>query len=433
MIAPYNPPPELTKPPLSAVLLTFLKQILNAETIEDILDILASWSMNQDYDIIMLRRCELDEHGIPRLDIERFRRADFSTTEPWTQTIYVDDESLASVWILSGGPPIFIEDIAEFALFTDASREFHRQQGIVSVYHVLLQRQGNPVAVMSVMWRVPQQFTDIYKAVIEFAAWALSPVVENIYLGRQVDDLKQIILNLEQQVIASETALHALAHDIKQPISNIILSANMLDSYLDRLNRDQITERVKHITSAGIGINDWINSVMLLAEARREQVIDLQPIDMKVLISHVLQNMELTLIQFNATVRFSAALEILPPILGYRVWVEHVWANLIINACKYGDSPVEIQLDAQRETMHIRFMITNNGEPIPADKLEYVFDPFVRLHMQKKQRSGSGIGLTTVRMMVQKMKGQVGAQSENQSNTFWFTLPVADTHLTSAP
>ena len=74
---------------------------------------------------------------------------------------------------------MFVEDIAEFGVFTDASRDFYQKQGVASLYHILIQRYGKPIAVLTVMWREQQKFSNEYRAVIEFTGWILAPVLES--------------------------------------------------------------------------------------------------------------------------------------------------------------------------------------------------------------------------------------------------------------
>jgi len=64
---------------------------------------------------------------------------------------------------------------------------------------------------------------------------------------------------------------------------------------------------------------------------------------------------------------------------------------------------------------------TDTGTGIPADKLPEVFGRFVKLNKEKK---GTGLGLSISKTIVNKLEGQIGADSvEGKGSTFWFTIP----------
>jgi signal transduction histidine kinase len=411
---------------IATTVFEFLRRILQVDTLDALLESFSEFPFNKGCESIFLRQCIVDEEGLPRLEPEAFWIKDGSQTEPWTTTIHVDDESLAKLWILSGGPPMFIESIADFALFTDASRAFHQEQGIVSLYHILLKRQAKFIAVLSVMWCEPRTFPSEYQATIEFTGWVLALVVENIYLHKVSDQFSRTLKELEQKLGEAEITLHALAHDLKQPISVIITSANLLDSYIDRLSKEQITEKVQRITRTGFRMSDWITSILLLAQVRGTATIELQTFDIKLALDNAIVAMQSLLAQTSATTRYDVRFEDLPPVLGHITWVEHIWANFISNACKYGGSPPEITIGAEILEDAVRFTIRDNGLGIPAEKLHLIFEPFTRLTTQGEQRSGTGIGLTTVKLLIQKLGGDVGVQCNTDGCAFWFTLRKSD-------
>lgn len=410
----------MAKPTNSKMMFEFLRSILRSETATELLDSLVQFPPNEGCDIIALRRCVFDSDGLPRLEPEAFWSK--RDVDPWEQTIHIDDDSLAQIWILSGGPPIFVESLDDFALFTGESRRFHQEQGIVSLYHILVQRHENISAVVSVLWRTPNTFSDEYKAMIEFAGLILAPVVENIFLHRQNNAMTMTIKVLEQRLHDKDVEMQSLVHDLKQPITSIISTANLLYNYLDRLDKDQITAKLKRISDTSWGMSDWITSILLLAQVRGMEPVEIVSVNMQEALRNTIESLQELIDRSSATIRFSTPLDNLPPIRANPTWVQHIWANFISNACKYGGMPPVITIGAVNLNGSVQFTIQDNGQGIPPDKLKSIFEPFVRLEAHALKKAGTGVGLTTAKLLIENQGGEVGVLSDFEGSTFWFTL-----------
>lgn len=98
-----------------------------------------------------------------------------------------------------------------------------------------------------------------------------------------------------------------------------------------------------------------------------------------------------------------------------------VWMNLINNAVKFtkkGMITIGYQL---REKDKLYFFVRDTGCGIPADKRDAIFDRFVKLD---EFAQGTGLGLSICQMIVQKLGGEIGVESEEGKGAcFWFSLP----------
>ena len=100
--------------------------------------------------------------------------------------------------------------------------------------------------------------------------------------------------------------------------------------------------------------------------------------------------------------------------------IAQVVSNFVSNAIKY-TTEGSIRIGYQSSENGLRFYVSDTGSGISADKLEGVFDRFVRLQSDK---NGNGLGLSICKTIVNKLGGEIGAESEvGKGSTFWFTLP----------
>ena len=134
--------------------------------------------------------------------------------------------------------------------------------------------------------------------------------------------------------------------------------------------------------------------------------------------------------------RFEAkgvALDVRPGPGGLTVWADEqrtgqVLGNLIANALRFTPQGGRVTLTASAIAGGgARFDVSDSGVGIPPDQLELVFNRFYRGDEARAQRdgSGSGIGLTLAKQLVERQGGEIGVGSRpGAGSNFWFTLPT---------
>lgn len=101
-----------------------------------------------------------------------------------------------------------------------------------------------------------------------------------------------------------------------------------------------------------------------------------------------------------------------------------IFSNLFSNAVKYAEKKVSVVLvTPQKEDKVLVLAIRNDGNLIPDDMREKIFEPFVRLKENNKQK-GTGIGLALARSLVELHGGKLYLEKpENGMNVFIMTIP----------
>lgn len=231
-------------------------------------------------------------------------------------------------------------------------------------------------------------------------------------------ELRQYAADLEAQNAELDAFAHTVAHDLKTPLSNIILFSQLL------LEQDGMSEEEQQlyfpiILQQAEKMTDIIDALLKLAEVRQKE-IETEPLEMMVLAFDAQKRVDTLIWKHNVQLVYPQSW---PQALGYGPWIEEVWANYLSNAIKYGGEPPHIELGATvLPDKMVRFWVKDNGPGISEEDQARLFTPFTQL---KHTNKGHGLGLSIVQRIIDKCGGQVGCESQiGLGSTFWFTLPA---------
>src|SRR5438067_2249142 len=105
--------------------------------------------------------------------------------------------------------------------------------------------------------------------------------------------------------------------------------------------------------------------------------------------------------------------------------IRRVLENLISNALKFTKSDGTIRINLERMGGDVTISVSDNGEGIPRDQHEHIFEKFGQTNSGRQHRHSTGLGLAFCRLAVEAHQGKIGVQSEpGKGSTFWFTLPT---------
>lgn len=235
---------------------------------------------------------------------------------------------------------------------------------------------------------------------------------------------RQLSLDLRLRNEELESFFHAMTHDLRAPLRAI-------KGFSDLLRRDEaahLSEQGLHdlerIHSASEQMQELIAGLMSFAQVGyRER--ELQPLDLSSVVAGCLGQLELDIMQRQASIHVA---DDLPLVEGHRLLLSMAVTNLLSNALKFtasGVTPV-ISVRASENSSTCRLEIEDNGIGISESDQARLFMPFVQLHGVEAY-GGVGLGLATVRKIVELLGGHLGVTSQpGQGSVFWMELRPVD-------
>jgi signal transduction histidine kinase len=234
----------------------------------------------------------------------------------------------------------------------------------------------------------------------------------------------------ENAVRTRDAVVEAVVHDLKNPLAAIRGHAQLARRRLARTGSVEGLDRsVAHIEATASTMTAMVAELLDLArlESGEELALQLEPTDLVALAERAVVTQQAT--TDRHTFRLDAEA---PEVTG--VWdaarLARVLSNLLGNAVKYspdgGEVVVRVGVERAAQGARAVLEVRDQGIGIPAADLERVFDRFHRAENARDRATGSGIGLATVRHVVEQHGGTVSvASSEGAGSIFTARLPMA--------
>lgn len=234
--------------------------------------------------------------------------------------------------------------------------------------------------------------------------------------------LEQKTEELQTAVNELEVFSHAISHDLKSPLRAIERYSDIIfEDYGSTLDEEavQMILSVKNISNDAINMIDKILKYCTAVplEIHKENV------NINELFNNVFSELKSISSQRNIEFEFETGM---PSVLADLILIKQVIYNVISNAVKFTQTREKASIIAgcRKGIGEYVFYVRDNGVGIDMKLAGKLFQLFQRLH-SKEEFDGSGIGLASVRKIIQKHGGRVWIEGkENEGTTVYFTLPI---------
>ena len=213
-----------------------------------------------------------------------------------------------------------------------------------------------------------------------------------------------------------------LAHDLKTPLTSIVAYLSMLDSHPD-MDPDE-REKYTHIAlEKSMRLGELINEFFDITRYNLQD-IELEPIEID--LSFMLEQIadELYGVLQEKSLVCEVDVEENLEVYGDPDKLARVFDNLLRNAVAYCYENSKIEIYAKMKRGEVEIIFINEGNKIPGDMLQTIFEKFYRVDGSRSSGTGgAGLGLAIAKEIVELHGGRIRAKSDDLKTQFIVTLP----------
>ncbi|NLF41668.1 MAG: HAMP domain-containing histidine kinase, partial [Bacteroidales bacterium] len=244
-------------------------------------------------------------------------------------------------------------------------------------------------------------------------------------LEKVIEDLRNANKQIEEKNKVRDKLFSVISHDLRSPFSGIVGLADIIQSELDTLSKEELMEYVTLIQKTSKQSLEVFENLLHWGRIQSGKInpvftsVNLHDVTdrISVFFSNNMKLKNLSLennIDLNCIVKGDADL------------IEIVIRNIISNAIKFSFSGGKIILKSQKNMTEIIICITNFGTPIPEENLDKLFSINRNISTRGTfNEKGTGLGLFLCKEMMELNEGKIWIQSSNsQSTTFCLLFPI---------
>lgn len=229
-----------------------------------------------------------------------------------------------------------------------------------------------------------------------------------------------------QQLQDMDDAINTVSHDLKNPISNIQSSVDLLQAILE--DEPVELEQVKQITgiieNSAHQMLEFVTDILDSALITEAQDISFEEINLSTYLHALHGDFEAQAQRKAIALSVDCPQDLLltcsRPLLGQAL------RNLISNAIKYTPEGGEVAVEAIVEHNEVHIEVADTGLGMSREDQKRIFDRYFRIDSKEHQRQeGTGIGLSIVKNAVEKQNGSISVESVlGEGTTFVICLPL---------
>lgn len=320
--------------------------------------------------------------------------------------------------IIKTGTPRILNDLVTY-LKDHPNSESTRlivDEGIKSSLTCPLVAMGKPIGFMFFSSASTNTYENMHVELFQELAGQLSTIVEKSRLYDELADLNRI----------KDEFLGMAAHDLRNPIGTIKMTAEMLKSgIVGEVTEEQghFLQRIEATSDKMLNLVNELLDVSVIESGNLE--ITPQPTDL----NEFLQECYDANVMFAKSKSIQLNIEIdknLPKLSIDQDHMTQVINNLLSNATKYSHSNTTATLRGKVVGNEVQISVEDHGQGIPVDELPKLFTKFGRTSVTPTGgEKSTGLGLAIVKKIVESHGGKIWADSKvGQGSVFTVSLPI---------
>jgi signal transduction histidine kinase len=332
-----------------------------------------------------------------------FEAATDGLDEALSRTPIPIDNSIAG-WVYTSGSPIAVDDVLgdpRFFREVDVLTQFQTR----NVLGAPLKTKDKITGVIEVVNKRQAGFNEEDTRLLETLAAQAAIAIENTRLFQQSDLIAEMV------------------HELRTPLASLTAAAYLLQR--PDLPDDQRGKLGQTVYGEVRRLNDMASDFLDLSRLESGRVRMLrEPVHLGGLVTECLEIIH-PLADAEA-IRIETDIDKdVPSVHGDRNRLKQVVLNLLTNAIKYNNRGGQVIVRLFRQDSMAVLAVSDTGRGIPPESLPHIFDRFYRVPELEQSTSGTGLGLTIAKRIVENHRGYMELESSlGEGSTFSVFLPV---------
>ncbi|MDR7134567.1 PAS domain S-box-containing protein [Lysobacter niastensis] len=223
-----------------------------------------------------------------------------------------------------------------------------------------------------------------------------------------------------------EAFAYSISHDLRAPLRAIDGFSRTLAERYETVLDDAGRGYLSRVRRAAARMGELIDALLKMSRLSRSE-LKLERVDLSRMAGEIVEELRMG----DSPRAVEAVIEPGLQVVGDATLLRNMLGNLLGNAWKFTrerpDARIEFGVSTDTEAVP-EFFIKDNGAGFPQQYVDKLFRPFQRLH-HEGQFAGHGIGLASVKRIVERHGGVIRAEGqEGEGATFFFTLPGLGRH-----
>ncbi|KKD53060.1 MULTISPECIES: sensor histidine kinase [Paenibacillus] len=228
-------------------------------------------------------------------------------------------------------------------------------------------------------------------------------------ISRQIHIIEKDRDHLKQLHQQEKRFFDNITHELKTPLTSILGYAELI-----RLNGEKdrafFDKGMNHIIEESRRLHAM---VLKLLEVSRKNIMlqELERVDIGLILQDVCESMMIRSQRYKKTIEYEINEELI--MLADRDRIRQMFINLIDNAIKYSLPFSAVSVKAVRAEEKIRLIFSNPSDPIEAEHLSRLLQPFYPAHSDSAEEGSVGLGLSIVKSIVEELAGSILITNEH--------------------
>jgi PAS domain S-box-containing protein len=227
----------------------------------------------------------------------------------------------------------------------------------------------------------------------------------------------------EQQLIdllaSRDELIASVSHELRTPLTAVLGYARILLEAVPGAPPDGYELMLREIVTQGSDLVAIIEDLLVFAQSDSNSLaVDRLPIDVRDQVTLALESLKPEVAVDSVIVSGNRVEAIADP-----VRVRQVLRNLLTNASRYGGNSIGV--DFERSDSLVRVVVSDDGEGVPQQDRERIFEPYQRAQPEDGLTAAIGVGLTVARRLARLMDGDLTYDYRDGCSRFELSLPAS--------